>query len=79
MGFFNTQPRDDGSAQFTISGNWWWYIAISVPVTIALWLYMVGYRYYNRHRSGVTVIPDVRRGSRDTDVEAQEVLTKKDS
>ena len=50
MGFFNTQPREDGSAQFTISGNWWWYVAISIPVTLALWLYMVAKRHWDRRR-----------------------------
>lgn len=64
MGFFNTQPRDDGSAQFTVSPNWWWYIAIAIPVTLALWLYMVAYRYYSRQRiDKIYKEEEKRRGS----------------
>jgi hypothetical protein len=79
MGFFNTQPREDGTAQFTISGNWWWYIAISIPVTLALWLYMTGYRYYAQRKVAV-VVTDGRSMSDatiGTDLEAN--VEKKDS
>jgi hypothetical protein len=76
MGFFNTQPREDGSSQFTISENWWWYIAVSIPVTLALWLYMLGYKYYTRQRIEKS-IPKSRRST--PDIEAQTVVMKKDS
>lgn len=55
MGFFNTQPRGDGSAQFTISGNWWWYVAIAIPVTLLLWIYMTWYRWYTRRKVALLV------------------------
>lgn len=72
MGFFNTSPRPDGSAEFTISKNWWWYLAIAIPVTLALWVYMVGYRWYTRENIEKN-FPSVngRSGSESSDVEAQ--------
>jgi hypothetical protein len=74
MGFFNTQPLENGSAQFTVSGNWWWYIAISIPVTLALWLSMIGYKYYARKRIE-KAIPKSRLLR--ADVEAQVVVARK--
>ncbi|CAF9927216.1 MAG: hypothetical protein ALECFALPRED_003648 [Alectoria fallacina] len=42
MGFFNTSQGTDGQAILTISGNWWWYIAICIPLTV-LCLLVMGY------------------------------------
>ncbi|CAD6589452.1 MAG: hypothetical protein ASARMPREDX12_003838 [Alectoria sarmentosa] len=42
MGFFSTSPGTDGRAILTISGNWWWYIAICIPLTV-LCLLAMGY------------------------------------
>jgi len=74
MGFFNTQPRENGSAQFTVSGNWWWYIAISVPVTLALWLSMIAYKHYTQQRIE-KAIPKSRHLR--NDVEAQVKMPRK--
>jgi len=63
MGFFNTQPKEDGSAQFTVSEKWWWYIAVSIPVTLALFGYMMLHSYYARSRIETVVKGKERRAS----------------
>ncbi len=44
MGFFSTSQGTDGRAVFTISHNWWLYIAISVPLTVVC---LVSMGFYN--------------------------------
>lgn len=43
MGFFSTSQDTHGEAIFTISHNWWLYLAISVPLTILCLLSMGWY------------------------------------
>lgn len=43
MGFFSTSQDTHGEAIFTISHNWWLYLAISVPLTILCVLSMGWY------------------------------------
>lgn len=43
MGFFSTSQDTHGKAIFTISHNWWLYLAISVPLTILCLLSMGWY------------------------------------
>lgn len=40
MGFFSTSQGADGQAIFTISGSWWLYIAISIPLTVLSLIFM---------------------------------------
>ena len=44
MGFFSTSAGDDGKSVFVVSGNWWMYIAVSVPLTLFILLFMSGHR-----------------------------------
>ena len=44
MGFFSTSQDENGKAIFTISHNWWLYLAISVPLTV---LCLVSMGWYN--------------------------------
>lgn len=48
MGFFSTSPGDSGGTIFAISENWWYYPAISVPLTVAIMLVVFGYGAWNR-------------------------------
>lgn len=54
MGFFNTSAGNDGKSVFVVSGSWWLYIAVSVPLTIFVILFMSGYRM--RHPKEVRMI-----------------------
>lgn len=59
MGFFSTQPGDDGGVVFLVSHKWWIYLAVSVPLTAALLVLMRGYSTYQRNPdiiSGITRI-----------------------
>lgn len=58
MGFFSTSAGADGKSVFVVSGNWWLYIAVSVPLTSFVLLFMSGYRM--RHpKEGVMIARDV--------------------
>ena len=48
MGFFNTSSTDNGAVQFSVSGHWWIYLAVSVPLTLVILLFMSGYTVYQR-------------------------------
>ena len=43
MGFFSTSTDSNGKTIFTISHNWWLYLAISIPLTILCLLSMGWY------------------------------------
>jgi len=43
MGFFNTSADADGAATIIVSGKWWWYIAISIPLTLGCLVFLGGY------------------------------------
>ncbi|KAI5836721.1 hypothetical protein DFP73DRAFT_347240 [Morchella snyderi] len=42
MGFFNTDTDDNGNIRFSVSRNWWWYPALTIPITAATILTLVG-------------------------------------
>ncbi|RPB11692.1 hypothetical protein P167DRAFT_213042 [Morchella conica CCBAS932] len=42
MGFFNTDTDDNGNIRFSVSSNWWWYPALTIPMTAATMLTVVG-------------------------------------
>ena len=50
MGFFSTSQDTHGKAIFTISHNWWLYLAISVPLTI-LCLLSMGWYTVNKSKA----------------------------
>ena len=58
MGFFSTSAGDDGKSVFVVSGNWWLYIAVSVPLTVfTLFLFMSGYGKQHK-KKGTAVARD---------------------
>ena len=50
MGFFSTSQGIDGQATLLISKNWWLYVAISVPLTVACLGFMGGCNLLARAR-----------------------------
>ncbi|KAH0604229.1 uncharacterized protein H6S33_006606 [Morchella sextelata] len=42
MGFFNTDTDDNGNIRFSVSSNWWWYPALTIPMTAVTMLTLVG-------------------------------------
>lgn len=60
MGFFNTSPGNDGQPVFVISGRWWWYIAISVPLTVICMLVLGGYNIMVRLKFGQGTALDMK-------------------
>lgn len=58
MGFFNTSQGTDGQAIFTISQNWWLYIAISVPLTVFCLMFMGCYNMASKLRARRKRYPD---------------------
>ena len=51
MGFFSTSQGTDGQAIFTISHNWWLYLAISAPLTVLCMIFMGFYNAIQRPRT----------------------------
>ena len=41
MGFFSTQSDANGQPQFMVSHNWWFFLALAVPMTAFTMLSMV--------------------------------------
>lgn len=67
MGFFNTSPDADGNTTFSVSSNWWWYPALTLPLTaFILLLSMGGWQTFESWHMK-------RRGSLKGDVEKQVV------
>ena len=50
MGFFNTSQGDNGESIFTISSNWWMFVAVSIPLTVTVLSVMGGYRIIDRRK-----------------------------
>lgn len=50
MGFFDTGPDDQGNVTFSVSSNWWWYLALAIPMTVCVLLSMGGWQAYGRWR-----------------------------
>ena len=40
MGFFSTDLSDDGNVTFLVSGNWWIYLAVTVPLSTSAMVLM---------------------------------------
>lgn len=44
MGFFSTDIAEEGIIEkpvvFSVAGNWWWYVAITLPVTACVLLFI---------------------------------------
>lgn len=57
MGFFSTSAGNDGKSVFVVSGRWWWYVAVSLPLTISVILFMSGYRM-RRQKEGMMIARD---------------------
>lgn len=62
MGFFNTSPGLNGESVFTISNNWWLYIAVSIPLTIVIILFMGGCKLANTRRGCEESAQDLEYG-----------------
>lgn len=58
MGFFNTSQGTDGQAVFTVSNDWWLYIAISLPLTVFCLMFMACYNIASKLRARCGRTPD---------------------
>ena len=67
MGFFSTSPSNDGGAVFSISDNWWWYLAIVLPLTVAIILFIGGYSLVIKWQAG-------KKDAKVNDFESQQYL-----
>lgn len=65
MGFFSTSLVEGGGTQFAISDNWWWYIAVSFPLTAVTLAYMGLHNILRKRREQMasTRADDVERFS----------------
>ena len=70
MGFFTTEASDlgNGDGMFVVSGRWWLYFAVSIPVTVAI---MAIAMYYQRRDTNKAEQEWTRRKSQVVDPEAQ--------
>ena len=65
MGFFSTSFGPDGPSQtiFTVADNWWWFLALGIPFTIAVVLLVFVSALWSRKQV------DIRRSSDMADME----------
>ncbi|MCJ1355916.1 MAG: hypothetical protein MMC33_005909 [Icmadophila ericetorum] len=67
MAFFNTSPAADGrQALFSVSGNWWLFFAVAVPLTVGIVLAMGGrMTFWVRRRQGERDLEKYEGGKRE--------------
>lgn len=51
MGFFNTDADESGDVRFSVSSNWWWYLALTIPVTAMTLLTMFRWKAGEKWRT----------------------------
>lgn len=59
MGFFSTSPDEQGNVNFSVSSNWWWYLAVTIPLTACVLFSMGGWQAYGKWRVGRRKIADL--------------------
>ena len=65
MTFFHLEGTD-GNTKFAVNSHWWLYLAVAIPLTIAVglaWFWMLKRKGYNQIRAPTIKVLDLEKGA----------------